>query len=87
MVNHIGCVGLGFFFFFLHNIQRFYIWKIADWLQHATTAVPRKKGLEDFHVVYTGDNSADQRALYTPSFLWHSDVYMMFVHFISHIAC
>lgn len=26
------------------------------------------------HVVYTGDNSSDQRALFSPSFLWHSDV-------------
>ncbi|KAE8356350.1 hypothetical protein BDV28DRAFT_127150, partial [Aspergillus coremiiformis] len=42
--------------------------------KHATTSVPRKKGLEDVHVVYTGDNSGDQRALFTPSFLWHSDV-------------
>ncbi|KAJ9243320.1 alpha-ketoglutarate-dependent taurine dioxygenase [Paecilomyces variotii] len=42
--------------------------------KHATTAVPRKKGLEDVHVVYTGDNSVDQRALFTPSFLWHTDV-------------
>ncbi|KAL1971380.1 hypothetical protein VTN77DRAFT_333 [Rasamsonia byssochlamydoides] len=42
--------------------------------KHATTAVPRKPGLEDVHVVYTGDNSVDQRALYAPSFLWHSDV-------------
>ncbi|KAK2736436.1 hypothetical protein FQN55_001612 [Onygenales sp. PD_40] len=42
--------------------------------KHATTSVPRKAGLEDIHVVYTGDNSIDQRALFTPSFLWHSDV-------------
>ncbi|KAL4898099.1 hypothetical protein BDV59DRAFT_190033 [Aspergillus ambiguus] len=42
--------------------------------RHATTAVPRKPGLEDVHVVYSGDNSSDQRALFTPSFLWHSDV-------------
>lgn len=26
------------------------------------------------HVVYTGDNSGDQRAMFTPTFLWHSDV-------------
>lgn len=43
-------------------------------MQHATTSVPRKQGLEDVHVVYSGDNSGDQRALFTPSFLWHSDV-------------
>lgn len=42
-------------------------------MQHATTATP-KNGLEDVHVVYTGDNSVDQRALFSPSFLWHSDV-------------
>ncbi|PGH08093.1 hypothetical protein AJ79_06093 [Helicocarpus griseus UAMH5409] len=42
--------------------------------KHATTSVPRKTGLEDVHVVFTGDNSPDQRALFTPSFLWHSDV-------------
>ncbi|KAJ5559105.1 Taurine catabolism dioxygenase TauD/TfdA [Penicillium sp. DV-2018c] len=42
--------------------------------KHATTSVPRKQGLEDVHVVYTGDNSSDNRALFQPSFLWHSDV-------------
>ncbi|KAF2020035.1 alpha-ketoglutarate-dependent taurine dioxygenase [Aaosphaeria arxii CBS 175.79] len=41
---------------------------------HATTATPRREGLEDVHVVYTGENSPDLRALFTPSFLWHSDV-------------
>lgn len=46
----------------------------SDCLQHATTSVPRKKGLEDVHVVFTGDNSGDNRALFSPSFLWHSDV-------------
>ncbi|CAI7568971.1 unnamed protein product [Penicillium pancosmium] len=42
--------------------------------KHATTSVPQKGGLEDVHVVYTGDNSGDNRALFSPSFLWHSDV-------------
>ncbi|OJJ44960.1 hypothetical protein ASPZODRAFT_144283 [Penicilliopsis zonata CBS 506.65] len=42
--------------------------------KHATTSVPRKKGLEDVHVVYAGENAVDQRALFTPGFLWHSDV-------------
>ncbi|RAL15759.1 TauD/TfdA dioxygenase family protein [Aspergillus homomorphus CBS 101889] len=42
--------------------------------KHATTAVPKKEGLEDIHVVYAGDNATDQRAMFTPSFLWHSDV-------------
>ncbi|KAI9873609.1 MAG: hypothetical protein M1830_010803 [Pleopsidium flavum] len=42
--------------------------------KHATTSVPRKPGLEDVHVVYTDEKSKDQRAYFTPSFLWHSDV-------------
>jgi taurine dioxygenase len=42
--------------------------------KHATTSVPRKPGLEDVHVVYTDENSKDQRANFTPTFLWHSDV-------------
>ena len=42
--------------------------------RHATTSVPRKEGLEDVHVVFTSDKSVDQRAFFTPTFLWHSDV-------------
>lgn len=42
--------------------------------KHATTAVPQKPGLEDVHVVYTTEKSVDQRAMFTPTFLWHSDV-------------
>ena len=42
--------------------------------KHATTSIPRKPGLEDVHVVYTDEKSKDQRAYFTPSFLWHSDV-------------
>ncbi|KAI9705432.1 MAG: hypothetical protein M1836_006187 [Candelina mexicana] len=42
--------------------------------KHATTSVPRKPGLEDVHVVYTDENSKDQRAMFAPTFLWHSDV-------------
>lgn len=42
--------------------------------KHATTSVPRKPGLEDVHVVYTDAKSKDQRAFFTPTFLWHSDV-------------
>ena len=42
--------------------------------KHATTSVPRKAGLEDVHVVYTDERSKDQRATFTPTFLWHSDV-------------
>lgn len=42
--------------------------------KHATTAMPQRGDLEDVHVVYTTDKSVDQRALFTPTFLWHSDV-------------
>jgi taurine dioxygenase len=42
--------------------------------KHATTSVPTKEGLEDVHVIYTTDKSVDQRALFNPTFLWHSDV-------------
>ncbi|RVX66314.1 hypothetical protein B0A52_09745 [Exophiala mesophila] len=42
--------------------------------RHATTCVPQREGLEDVHVIYTTDKSLDQRALFAPSFLWHSDV-------------
>ena len=42
--------------------------------KHATTSIPRRPGLEDVHVVYTDEKSKDQRANFTPSFLWHSDV-------------
>ncbi|KAI9792631.1 MAG: hypothetical protein M1833_001035 [Piccolia ochrophora] len=42
--------------------------------KHATTSVPQRPGLEDVHVVYTDEKSKDQRALFTPTFLWHSDV-------------
>ena len=42
--------------------------------KHATTAVPRQEGLEDVHVVYTGEGSPDLRSLFSPTFLWHADV-------------
>lgn len=42
--------------------------------KHATTSVPRKPGLEDVHVVFTDGTSKDQRAHFSPTFLWHSDV-------------
>ncbi|KAI5840738.1 hypothetical protein DFP73DRAFT_173707 [Morchella snyderi] len=42
--------------------------------KHATTAMPRRAGLEEVHVVYTDAKSLDQRALFAPSYLWHSDV-------------
>jgi sulfonate dioxygenase len=42
--------------------------------KHATTGVPKREGLEDVHVIFTGEGSPDLRALFTPTFLWHSDV-------------
>jgi len=45
--------------------------------RHATTAVPKREGLEDVHVVYTGEDSKEMRAVFTPTFLWHSDVSAM----------
>lgn len=42
--------------------------------RHATTSVPIRPGLEDVHVVFTGESSQDMRAMFTPTFLWHSDV-------------
>ncbi|KAN0096349.1 TauD domain containing protein [Hyaloscypha variabilis] len=42
--------------------------------KHATTAVPKRGDLDDVHVVYTDEKSKDQRAMFTPTFLWHSDV-------------
>jgi sulfonate dioxygenase len=42
--------------------------------KHATTAVPKRGDLDDVHVVYTEEKSQDPRALFEPSFLWHSDV-------------
>ncbi|KKY25757.1 putative alpha-ketoglutarate-dependent taurine dioxygenase [Diplodia seriata] len=41
--------------------------------KHATTSVPRREGLEDVHVVFT-EGAKDLRSLFTPTFLWHSDV-------------
>lgn len=46
--------------------------------KHATTAVPQREGLEDVHVVYAGENSKEMRAVFTPTFLWHSDVSLLF---------
>lgn len=46
--------------------------------KHATSAVPsdatEKKDLENVLVVWKGEGSQDARALFSPSFLWHSDV-------------
>ena len=42
--------------------------------KHATTSVPRRGDLDDVHVVYADKKSKEQRANFTPTFLWHSDV-------------
>ncbi|KAL3418476.1 TfdA family Taurine catabolism dioxygenase TauD [Phlyctema vagabunda] len=42
--------------------------------KHATTSVPKRGDLDDVHVVYADGQSKDQRALFTPTFLWHADV-------------
>ena len=42
--------------------------------KHATTSTPRQEGLEDIHVVYADEKSKDMRAMFGPTFLWHSDV-------------
>ncbi|KAF2103395.1 taurine dioxygenase [Rhizodiscina lignyota] len=41
---------------------------------HATSAVPKREGLEEVLVVWKGDGSQDMRAMFAPTFLWHSDV-------------
>jgi sulfonate dioxygenase len=43
--------------------------------KHATTAVPKRPGLEEVHVVWTDEKTVDQRALFTPAHLWHADVW------------
>lgn len=50
--------------------------------KHATTAVPRQEGLEDVHVVYAGEDSKEMRAVFTPTFLWHSDVSFLITFFL-----
>jgi sulfonate dioxygenase len=42
--------------------------------KHATTAVPKRGDLDDVHVVWADEKSQDQRAFFTPTFLWHADV-------------
>jgi sulfonate dioxygenase len=42
--------------------------------KHATTAVPKREGLEEVHVVYQETDTTDSRALFPPQKLWHSDV-------------
>ncbi|KAH0273120.1 TauD-domain-containing protein, partial [Aureobasidium melanogenum] len=42
--------------------------------KHATTSVPREKGLEDVHVVFAEGARGARNQIFSPSFLWHSDV-------------
>lgn len=42
--------------------------------KHATTSVPRQKGLEDVHVVFADGSRGARNHVFAPSFLWHSDV-------------
>jgi sulfonate dioxygenase len=42
--------------------------------RHATTSTPKRTGLDDVHVVWADASFKDQRAMFTPSFMWHSDV-------------
>jgi sulfonate dioxygenase len=51
--------------------------------KHATTAVPQREGLEDVHVVYAAEDSKEMRAVFTPTFLWHSDVSLPFTLFLA----
>lgn len=44
--------------------------------KHATTSVPQQPGLEDVHVVFM-EGDKDMRAMFTPTFLWHSDVSLL----------
>jgi sulfonate dioxygenase len=49
--------------------------------KHATTSVPKRGDLDDVHVIWADEKSKDQRAKFTPTFLWHSDVSY---HLLSH---
>lgn len=51
--------------------------------KHATTSVPKRGDLDDVHVVYTDEKSKDQRALFTPTFLWHADVSVLRITWIN----
>jgi sulfonate dioxygenase len=42
--------------------------------RHATTSVPKQEGLEDVHVVFAEGNRGARNHVFSPSFLWHSDV-------------
>lgn len=42
--------------------------------KHATTSVPKQQGLEDVHVVFAEGAKGARNQIFSPSFLWHSDV-------------
>lgn len=42
--------------------------------RHATTSVPKQQGLEDVHVVFAEGARGARNHIFSPSFLWHSDV-------------
>jgi len=42
--------------------------------KHATSAAPKREGLEDVLVVHAREDAKEMRAVFTPTFLWHSDV-------------
>ncbi|KAG9659590.1 TauD-domain-containing protein, partial [Aureobasidium melanogenum] len=42
--------------------------------KHATTSVPKQQGLEDVHVVFADGARGARNHIFSPSFLWHSDV-------------
>lgn len=47
--------------------------------RHATTSVPKQKGLEDVHVVFAEGARGARNHIFSPSFLWHSDVSCIFL--------
>jgi taurine dioxygenase len=46
--------------------------------RHATTSVPKQQGLEDVHVVFAEGARGARNHIFSPSFLWHSDVSCVF---------
>ncbi|KAI5807268.1 hypothetical protein DFH27DRAFT_312288 [Peziza echinospora] len=41
---------------------------------HPTTALPKRAGLDEIHVVWSDENSIDQAAVFPLGYAWHSDV-------------
>jgi sulfonate dioxygenase len=46
--------------------------------KHATTSVPKEEGLEDVHVVFAEGAKGARNHIFSPSFLWHSDVSILY---------